>query len=630
MLARDNRAIQDPVRVIGPAAMAISTIQTNFPPFIKNTIAISCQQNVAPGTEAPRSDCAYMVDANDPSSATAMPQAKPKPPNILFVMADQMAAPVLPMYDAHSVVKMPNLMSMAKEAVVFDSAYCNAPLCAPSRFAMVTGQLPHRIGAYDNASQLSSETPTFAHYLRSLGYHTSLAGKMHYIGADQLHGYEERLTADIYPGDFGWSVNWDESDMRLDYYHNMASVTDAGVCVRSNQIDYDEEVMYRAKNYLYNHVRRNSDQPFFLTVALTHPHDPYTTRKEWWDLYEDVEIPLPKHEPNSADLEPHAKRLQKVIDLEDKPLTDEQKKRARRAYFGNCSYVDDNVGQLRRVLDECNLSDDTIIIFSGDHGDHLGERSLWYKMTFYEMSARIPLMIYAPKHFEARHVKESVSSLDFLPTFVDLATGGKASHVISPQLPLDGKSLFPYLQGGLGSDVVRGQYMGEGTVSPLFMIRTSNWKYIFCPTDPPELYDIKKDPSEKTNLAKHPMYKDLAASFLADVQSQCDISAITEDVLRSQRSRRVCHSALSTGNITHWDFQPFFDTRKTYIRNNGDGILDSAETIARYPPVVTKPASAKVGEKKSPDVPIMQRNENVMHQHGAVTPPYTAAELISL
>lgn len=92
-----------------------------------------------------------------------------------------------------------------------------------------------------------------------LGYHTSLSGKMHFVGADQLHGYEERLTSDIYPGDFGWNVNWDEHEMRLDYYHNMASVTDAGVCVRSNQIDYDEEVMYRAKNYLYNHVRRRKD-----------------------------------------------------------------------------------------------------------------------------------------------------------------------------------------------------------------------------------------------------------------------------------------------------------------------------------------------------------------------------------
>lgn len=576
-----------------------------------------------------------MVDANDSASARPGDEARPsvKPPNILFVMADQMAAPILPMYDSESVIQMPHLMEMSKDAVVFDSAYCNAPLCAPSRFAMVTGQLPHRIGAYDNASQLSSEEPTFAHYLRSQGYHTSLSGKMHFIGADQLHGYEQRLTADIYPGDFGWSVNWDETDLRLDYYHNMASVTDAGVCVRSNQIDYDEEVMYRAKNYLYDHARKSKDKPFFLTVALTHPHDPYTTRKEWWDLYDGVDIPLPKHEPVHEDLEPHAKRLQQVIDLDGKPLTDEQKQRARRAYFGNCSYVDHNVGQLRKVLDECDLTDDTIIIFSGDHGDHLGERSLWYKMTFYEMSARIPLMVYAPKHFSPRRVKESVSSLDYLPTFVDIASGGRAKEILDPNLPMDGNSLFPYLQGGTGEDTVRGEYMGEGTISPLFMVRQGKYKFIYCPTDPLELYDLEADPLEKKNLARLPEHQGLAASFLYDVKSRCDVASTTKAVLKSQRSRRVCHDALSKGVVTHWDFQPFFDTKKQYIRNNTEGILDDLEAVARYPRVVHSNDGNVVNNEiqRAKDVPAAvvpissnkHNNPECVHGlHGNITPPY--------
>jgi choline-sulfatase len=508
-----------------------------------------------------------------------------KQPNILLILSDQMAAPILPIYDSASPVQMPNLVDLAKDSVVFESAYCNAPLCAPSRFVLLTGQLPHRIGAYDNASELSSQEPTFAHYLRSLGYHTCLSGKMHLIGPDQLHGYEQRLTSDIYPGDFGWTADWGRPDVRLDWYHNMASVTDAGVCVRSNQIDYDEEVMYRAKNYLYDHVRRNKDQPFFLTVSLTHPHDPYTTRKRFWDLYEDVEIPLPKHEPSFEELEPHVKRLQHVIDLKGKPLTDEQKRRARRAYFGNCSYVDDNIGQLRAVLKECNLEEDTVIIFSGDHGDHLGERSLWYKMTFYEMSARIPMLVYAPKLYAPRRVKESVSSMDFLPTFVDIATGGRGAHEsLCPNLHLDGKSLFPYLIGKTGEDYVVGQFMGEGTIAPLIMIRTGSWKFIYCPVDPPQLYDVDKDKAEKNNLADE--NKELVAKFTSEINALCDIDVIIQDVLKSQYSRRVCFNALSKGQVEHWDFQPFFDTKKQYIRNNVPGILDDLEAVARYPRVV--------------------------------------------
>src|SRR5690606_10671733 len=126
-----------------------------------------------------------------------------KQPNFLIVMADQMAAPALPVY-GHPVVKAPNLASLAEEGVVFENAYCPSPLCAPSRASVLAGQLPSRIGTYDNASEFPASVPTFGHYLRVLGYQTSLAGKMNFIGPDQLHGFEERLTTDIYPADFTW------------------------------------------------------------------------------------------------------------------------------------------------------------------------------------------------------------------------------------------------------------------------------------------------------------------------------------------------------------------------------------------------------------------------------------------
>lgn len=166
-------------------------------------------------------------------------------PNILYIMADQLAAPLLKIHDPNSPIKTPNIDKLAESGVVFDSAYCNSPLCAPSRFCMVTGQLPEKIGAYDNGSHLNADIPTYAHYLRREGYETVLAGKMHFVGPDQLHGFEHRLTSDIYPGDFGWQVNWDDADTRLEWYHNASSVLQAGPCVRSNQLDYDEEVMYK-------------------------------------------------------------------------------------------------------------------------------------------------------------------------------------------------------------------------------------------------------------------------------------------------------------------------------------------------------------------------------------------------
>lgn len=422
-----------------------------------------------------------------------------KKPNILYIMADQMAAPLLSIHDSRSPIKTPNLARLANEGVVFDSAYCNSPLCAPSRFVMVSGQLPSKIGAYDNAADFPGDVPTYAHYLRREGYHTALSGKMHFCGPDQLHGFEERLTTDIYPGDYGWSVNWDEPDIRPDWYHNMSSVLQAGPIVRTNQLDYDEEVVHKATQYLYDHVRRRADQPFCLTVSMTHPHDPYAMTKEFWDMYEGVEIPLPKvpaipHEQQ----DPHSQRVLRCIDLWGKEMPEERIKAARRAYYAACTYVDAQVGKLLQVLDSCGLQDDTIIVFTGDHGDMLGERGLWYKMVWYENSARVPFIIHAPNRFAAKRVSENVSTMDILPTFVDMVGAS-----LVPELPLDGVSLMPYLTGnpnGVKADSVLGEYMAEGTQAPVVMIRRGRWKFIYSPIDPPMLFDLVSDPEEKVNL----------------------------------------------------------------------------------------------------------------------------------
>ncbi|SDP95286.1 choline-sulfatase [Ectopseudomonas guguanensis] len=501
-----------------------------------------------------------------------------KRPNILFIMADQMAAPILPLHDAASPVQMPNLMKLAEQAVVFDSAYCNSPLCAPSRFTLVSGRLPSKIGAYDNAADFPADVPTYAHYLRRLGYRTALSGKMHFCGPDQLHGYEERLTSDIYPADYGWAVNWDEPDVRASWYHNMSSVLQAGPCVRSNQLDFDEEVVFKARQYLYDHVRLTPEQPFCLTVSMTHPHDPYTIPREYWDRYEGVDIPMPRQHIEQAEQDPHSQRLLKVIDLWDKPLPEDRIRDARRAYFGACSYIDDNIGKLLGTLEECGLAEDTLIVFSGDHGDMLGERGLWYKMHWFEMSARVPLLVHAPKRFAAHRVSQSVSTLDLLPTLVELA-GGQ----IEQGLELEGRSLLPHLKGEGGHDEVLGEYMAEGTLSPLMMIRRGPWKFVYSEQDPLLLFNLDNDPLERQNLAESSEHKGILAGFLAEARERWDIPAIHAATLASQRRRRLVAEALSQGKLTSWDHQPWVDASQQYMRNHID--LDDLERRARFPAV---------------------------------------------
>ena len=261
----------------------------------------------------------------------------------------------------------------------------------------MAGQLPSRTRVYDNAAEYASDIPTYAHHLRKLGYYTCLSGKMHFVGPDQLHGFEERLTTDIYPADFGWTPDYRKPDERIDWwYHNLGSVTGAGVAEISNQMEYDDEVAYNAKLKIYDLARSSRDRPFCLTVSFTHPHDPYVARKKYWDLYEDKmpEIAVPKMAYEDHDQ--HSQRIFRANDYTKFDITEEDVYRSRRAYFANISYIDDKVGELMEALRNCRMEDDTIIVFCSDHGDMLGERGLWFKMSFLEGSARVPLMISSP------------------------------------------------------------------------------------------------------------------------------------------------------------------------------------------------------------------------------------------
>lgn len=264
---------------------------------------------------------------------------------------------------------------------------------------------------------------------------------------------------------------------------------------------------------------------------------------------------IPQEEQDS-----HSARLLKAVDLWDKPLPDESIRRARRAYFGACSYVDKQVGKLLQLLKSCSLDDNTIVIFSGDHGDMLGERGMWYKMSWLEMSARVPLIINYPARFAPRRVDEVVSTLDLLPTMLDLA-GGDSDLI----LPIDGHSMYSYLEGEhQGRDEVFGEYMGEGTISPVMMIRRGKWKYITSLVDPPQLFDLSADPLELVNLAKStkPEHARTSAAFAKEAAQKWDFERIHADVLRSQRQRRLCWSALTQGRFESWDHQPDYDARK--------------------------------------------------------------------
>lgn len=499
-------------------------------------------------------------------------------PNILLIQCDQLAASALPCY-GNTVAKTPHLDSLTDEGVVFTNAYCNSPLCAPSRFSMLSGQFPSRIGAYDNGAEFPADIPTFAHYLRTNGYRTVLCGKMHFVGADQLHGFEERLTTDIYPADHGWTPDWTRPEHRFDWwYHNMDSVLEAGPNERANQIDFDDEVGFKAERQIFDLARGKDGRPFCMVVSFTDPHDPYVCPQKYWDRYDHDAIDMPSvgHIPYEQ-CDPHSKRLRQACKMGQGEMSPEHIRNARHAYYGQLSYLDDKIGRILAALDATGLRENTTILFTADHGDMLGERGLWYKMSPYEGSARVPFVINA-KELRAGRVETPVSLVDVLPTLLDLT---QAPQRHDPAAPLDGRSVLSLARGASEAhdQAVITEYMGEGAIAPMIMIRDAVFKYIQCPADPPLLFNLREDPRELNNLAELPEYADTVAAFSGRVREHVDMHRLHQEVLASQKRRRLVFAAHMTGRHTPWDYQPPCRAAESYMRNHLD--LNEVESSSR-------------------------------------------------
>ncbi|HMQ91866.1 MAG TPA: choline-sulfatase [Amaricoccus sp.] len=493
-------------------------------------------------------------------------------PNILVLMVDQLNGTLFPDGPADW-LHVPALKHLAERSRRFARSYTASPLCAPGRAGFMTGRLPSGTRVYDNAAEFASDLPTFAHHLRRAGYRTCLSGKMHFVGPDQLHGFEERTNTDVYPADFGWTPDYRRPGERIDWwYHNMGSVTGAGVAEITNQLEYDDEVAHCAEQKLYDLSRGHDARPWCLTVSFTHPHDPYVARRRFWDLYGDCahlepgtgELPWEEHDP-------HSRRILDSCERAAFEITPENVRRARRGYFANVSYIDDKIAGILDVLKRTRQAERTVILFTSDHGDMLGERGLWFKMSFLEGSARVPLMIAGPGIAEGR-VEHPASTLDVAPTLAALA--GVDLGEVSPWC--DGADLMAGPRGPVPME-----YAAEASVAPMVALVDGSWKGTLCAADPPQLFDLAADPSERHNLAAEPAHAARAAAMAAAMRERWDLDAFDAAVRDSQARRLVVYEALRNGAYYPWDYQPLQKASERYMRNHMD--LNVLEEAQRFP-----------------------------------------------
>jgi choline-sulfatase len=495
-------------------------------------------------------------------------------PNILLIMTDQFVAALSGAY-GHPVVKTPNLNRLAAQGVRFDAAYTSCPICAPARASLMTGKYVSNIGVYDNAAPLSCDEPAVTHYLSNAGYDTVASGKLHYIGPDQLHGFRRRLTTNIYPSDFEWTTARETKGKPMfeGVSHALAyTAPSVGVRAWSTFLDYDEETHLRALEYLRS--RRvgedapgsDDERPFFLCVSYHHPHEPFLVTQELWDLYEGEPIDVPEFPPNLEETYSQADRWLNAFHAVDQAelLRDPASiAHVRRSYYGLITYVDRKVGELMQTLEQAGLQEETIVIFVSDHGDMLCERGMVQKRTFYEWSARVPLIVQFPDGRATGTVVEPVSLVDLAPSMLDWA-GVPAEE----RLPMDGRSLAGLL-GGSDTDerVAFSEIHSEGVYAPCFMARKGSTKYIHIHGEDAQLFDLDHDPGEWKNLVGDPAYADIENELRAHILERFDPEAIELDVRKSLRQRRLIREAMAI-NDTHWDYAPPFDATQQYVRRS--------------------------------------------------------------
>jgi choline-sulfatase len=441
---------------------------------------------------------------------------------------------------------------------------------------MLTGRYASRVGVYDNAAEFRAGAPTVVHALRAAGYHTAVSGKMHFVGPDQLHGFEDRLTTDIYPADVDWTPDWSRPlEDPLPWYHTMESVLTPGICAASMQTDYDDEVAYQAVRKLYEIARHRAEEPYFLFASFTNPHDPWEIPQRFWDLYrrDDIDDPAVGTLPLDA-ADPHSRRLRAMCQVDQAGLTAEQIRRARHGYYAAISYLDERIGQVLGALRESGLEDRTTVLFCADHGEMLGERGLWYKMSFLEQSARVPLIVRWPRASAGAggaRVAEPVSLADFAPTVLEMA--GLEPNAIAG--PGDGVSLAGAVSGSSGAGTaapraVVSEYHAEGVQAPAAMVRSGAHKLIVSLEDPDLLYDLDADPLELHDLSGAPESAPVIARLRAELERRLDLPDIGERVRASQRERFLVSRALRQGRPTAWDHEPIYDAAAMYIRNRED------------------------------------------------------------
>jgi choline-sulfatase len=427
-----------------------------------------------------------------------------QPANLVFILSDEHNPRVLGAA-GHAMIKTPHLDRLAARGVRFTSAYCNSPICVPSRAALATGRYVHQIRFWDNGIPYDGSVPSWHHRLKQAGHEVVSIGKLHFRSADDDNGFTEEVMPLHVVDGVGDPLGWLRDPLPV-RQASLRLAKDAGRGNSSYQ-DYDDRITAAAVDWLRARAAKAGGKPWVLFVSLVCPHFPLVARPEWFDLYPEDKVPTPamyaRHERPDH---PYVAAIRECM-VYDKAFDETTRRRAIAAYFGMVSFLDANVGKLIDALDATGLAATTRVLYSSDHGDNLGTRGLWGKSTMYEESAGVPMILAGPEVPAGAVCGAPVSLVDGFPTIV--AGAGLAPHRDDRDLP--GASLFDVVRGTAPRRTVMSEYHAAGAATGAFLIRKGPFKYVHYVGMPPQLFDLDADPEERCDLGGDAGYRGLIA-----------------------------------------------------------------------------------------------------------------------
>ena len=443
-----------------------------------------------------------------------------KPANLVVIMSDEHHPRAMGVA-GHSFAKTPNLDRLAASGTRFTAAYCNSPICVPSRASFATGRYVHELETWDNAIAYDGRVEGWGHALQRTGHRVDSIGKLHYRNADDPTGFDHQYHPMHIYGGYGmvWGALRDGSQDFSERAHVMMDPMGPGL---SKYNIYDDRIATEAEAWIARAGHEKSKKPWVLFVGFVAPHFPLTVPQEFLNLYPTDTMPRPRlHPKDGHPRHPWLEASHRCHPVDD-AFDDAKRKLATACYYGLCTWIDRQVGRVVAALERSGLRERTRIVYTSDHGDNIGARGMWGKSTHYDDAVGVPMIMAGPDIPQARVSSTPVSLVDLAPTILDAV--GEQPYDWADGLP--GKSLFEL--AAAPDDLQRtvfSEYHAFGSPTAAFMLRDGRYKYNYYVGYSAELFDILADPGETRDLSSNAGHIDIRNRFEKRLRAMLDPEA---------------------------------------------------------------------------------------------------------